>query len=215
MTDPTQERLLEAAAEVFAEKGFKAASIRLICKQAGANIAAVNYYFGDKERLYIEAVKFAHRGCVEGMHFPQWTPETPAIDKLRDFIRMMVTNMMTPRSVASTQLMMRELAHPTAACVEVVRDYIRPIAGRLGAIIAELRPDLPEQQRILVAFSVVGQCLFYRTQRPVASLLIGEDAFAKLSVDVVAEHISGFTLRALGVDEPSRPTPVPTQGVRS
>src|SRR6516225_3507431 len=98
MTDPVQERLLEAAEQVFGEKGFKAASVREICKQAGANIAAVNYYFGDKERLYIEAVKYAHRGCVEGMNFPQWRPETPPLEKLREFIRVMVTNMLTPRS---------------------------------------------------------------------------------------------------------------------
>ena len=70
MTDGPETRLLEAAERVFAEKGYKAASVREICKQAGLNIAGVNYYFGDKERLYIEAVKYAHRGCTEGVaHF--------------------------------------------------------------------------------------------------------------------------------------------------
>src|SRR5438105_14110584 len=125
MTDATQQRLLEAAEEIFAEKGFKATSIRAICKRAGANIAAVNYYFGDKEKLYIETVKYAHRGCTEGAPFPEWVPDTPPVQKLRDFIRVMVSRMLSPQSPASLQLMMREMAHPTAACVEVVREYIQ------------------------------------------------------------------------------------------
>src|SRR5205823_14288862 len=115
MTDATQQRLLEAAEQVFADKGFKAASIREISKRAGANIAAVNYYFGDKERLYIEAVKYASRGCTQGVPFPDWPPGTPPADKLRDFIRVMMTRVMEPQSAASLQLMMREMVQPTSA----------------------------------------------------------------------------------------------------
>jgi AcrR family transcriptional regulator len=47
----TREALLEAAAQVFAELGFRAATVREICQRARANIASVNYHFGDKENL--------------------------------------------------------------------------------------------------------------------------------------------------------------------
>ena len=50
--DTTKAKLLEAAGEEFADKGFEKATIRGICELAGANIAAVNYHFGDKEQLY-------------------------------------------------------------------------------------------------------------------------------------------------------------------
>jgi AcrR family transcriptional regulator len=204
MTDATQQRLLEAAEQVFAEKGFQGASVREICNQAGANIAAVNYYFGDKERLYIETVKYAHRAlCTDGEPFPEWGPGVPAQDRLRDFIRVMVTRILAPPSVASLQLMMREMVQPTAACVEVVQEYIRPIAEKLGGILEELMPRGSVRERYLVAFSIVGQCHFYRNHRAVASLLVGEEEFRQFDVDLVTGHIYAFTLRALGLEPDS------------
>src|SRR5579872_793581 len=59
--DATREHLLEAAAEVFAEAGFRTATVREICQRAGANIAAVNYHFGDKEKLYRAVLKDSFR----------------------------------------------------------------------------------------------------------------------------------------------------------
>ncbi|MBL8796677.1 MAG: CerR family C-terminal domain-containing protein [Planctomycetia bacterium] len=199
MTDPTQERLLQAAEEVFAEKGFQGGSVREICKRAGANVAAVNYYFGDKERLYIEAVKYAHRACTQGTPLPNWTPDTPPLRKLGDFIRVFTTRMLQPSSAASLQLMMREMAQPTAACVEVVRDYIRPMAERLQAILRELKPDAVAEDLYLHGFSIVGQCLFYRQNRPIAALLVGDEGFQKFDVERVTRHITAFTLGALGL----------------
>ena len=43
----TRERLLKAAEALFAERGFKRVTVREICLAARANVAAVNYHFGD------------------------------------------------------------------------------------------------------------------------------------------------------------------------
>ena len=59
--DLTKTRLLEAAGEEFADKGFEGATVRVICDRAGVNLAAVNYHFGDKEHLYVQALLHAHR----------------------------------------------------------------------------------------------------------------------------------------------------------
>src|SRR5215831_6348182 len=53
----TRRRLLDTAACLFAERGFNKVSVRDICKQAGANVAAVNYYFRDKWGLYREILQ--------------------------------------------------------------------------------------------------------------------------------------------------------------
>jgi len=55
----TEKRLLEAAGEIFAEHGYRAATIHQICQRAGANIAAVNYHFSDKEQLYHEVIRYS------------------------------------------------------------------------------------------------------------------------------------------------------------
>ena len=63
--DPTKVRLIEAAGEEFASKGYDSARIRTICERAGANIAAVNYHFGDKEKLYAEVLRYSHQKALE------------------------------------------------------------------------------------------------------------------------------------------------------
>jgi TetR/AcrR family transcriptional regulator, regulator of cefoperazone and chloramphenicol sensitivity len=111
----------------------------------------------------------------------------------------MVRRMVTHSTATETTLMMREMIHPTAACEEVVRDYIRPIADALRGILAELLPGASQETLYMTGFSVVGQCLFYKQNRPVARLLMGEAEFEALDADRIAEHIAAFTLRGVGV----------------
>src|ERR1044072_8151716 len=84
--DTTRERIAEAAGEIFAERGFDGTTIRDICQRAGANVAAVNYYFGDKQRLYVESVSQAHRWGMEQFPLPPWSGDTSPEAKLGDFI---------------------------------------------------------------------------------------------------------------------------------
>jgi len=62
-SDPTREKLLEVAEQVFADRGYQAATIREICERAGANVAAVNYHFGDKLGLYTEVLQQSVRAA--------------------------------------------------------------------------------------------------------------------------------------------------------
>ncbi|HLW64137.1 MAG TPA: CerR family C-terminal domain-containing protein [Gemmataceae bacterium] len=196
--DDTRDRLILAAEEVFAAKGFEAASVRDILRRANVkNIAAINYYFGDKERLYIETVKNAHTCCNAGIPFPDWPAGAAPEQKLRDFVHTMLQRLFQPQRPTAFQLMLREMAFPTKACVEVVQEYIRPMAAVLAGILEELLPGLPRQKHFLIGFSIVGQCLHYRQNRAVCSLLMGPEIFDKLSIDMLAEHIAEFTLAAI------------------
>lgn len=198
-------RLLLAAESVFARKGFDGATVRDICDLAGMNVAAINYHFGDKERLYIETVRHAHTcGVADAGPVPDHSGLPPA-EQLRAFIAGMLRSMDAPVRPESMQLLMRELSQPSQATMSVVEDFIRPMAMGLFAILAELLPTMPERQRLMVGFSVVGQCLFYRQNRTVATLLFGPAAVDALTPDGITEHITRFTFAALGLagDYPS------------
>lgn len=199
-TDDTRDRLLNSAGEVFAQKGFESSTVREICALAGANVAAVNYHFGDKERLYLAAVQEAH--CDHGTPpRADWPPGMSAEQKLVEFIRQMMVDMIDQdRPTWQIALVMREMSKPTRACEELVKSFIGPKFAILGDILSELLPaSATEREKHLHAFSVVGQCLLYRFHRPIGRLLLGEEEFQSLfDVELLTRHIARFSLAALG-----------------
>lgn len=56
-SDATRQAILKAAQQVFMTKGFDAAGVREIAREAGANVALINRYFGSKEQLFFAAAK--------------------------------------------------------------------------------------------------------------------------------------------------------------
>jgi TetR/AcrR family transcriptional regulator, regulator of cefoperazone and chloramphenicol sensitivity len=200
--DPTRTRLLEAAGEEFAANGFDAARVRTISERANANVAAINYHFGDKQQLYIEAVLEAHR-CGAPM-LPQSLFESgTAAEQLRRYIHHFLNNVLAMRqNTWHHALMLREMLQPTAACEAVVRESIRPRFDRLMGIMRRVCPEAEERRLHALAFSVIGQCLHYKMARPVSERLVGPEAYAALDLDFLTEHITTFTLAALGLAPP-------------
>lgn len=201
--DQTRARLLEAAGEEFAEKGFEAARIRRICERAGVNLAAVNYHFGDKERLYAEALREAHR-CGTELLPASVFEDAPPGEQLRRYIRHFLSNVVAldHRQKWHHALMLRELIQPTAASETLVRESIRPRFERLKGIMQRVCPEADDRRIHALVFSVIGQCLHYKVARTVSERLIGTEAYQALDLDFLAEHISGFSLAALGLASP-------------
>lgn len=201
--DDTRHRLLDAAGEVFAEKGFQAATVREICRRAEANLAAVNYHFGDKEHLYVEAVKHAQFGGVSEPP-PELPPDTPPAVQLQEYIRRMLARLLDDsRPAWHTRLMAREMIEPSEACVAIIEPYVRSNFELLNRILAELLPpETPAADRHLVAFSIVGQCLHFKIHAPIAVRLVGEEELQTYDVARLADHVARFSLAALGHGRP-------------
>lgn len=53
-----RERVLAAARELFAERGYDAASVRAVAARAGVDPALVHHHFGTKQRLFLAASRF-------------------------------------------------------------------------------------------------------------------------------------------------------------
>ncbi len=196
----TRQHLLAAAGEVFAEVGFRAATVREICERAGANIAAVNYHFGDKERLYRAVLQETYQTAVK--KYPAdygLRDDATAEERLRAFVHSLLLRIFSDGpSAQHGKLMAREMMEPTGALDEVVREDIRPMSTLLVAIVGELLgPGTDEGTRRLCANSVVSQALFYHHCRPVVVRLYPDMRFDRAGIDRLTEHITRFSLAAI------------------
>ncbi|MDB6021432.1 MAG: transcriptional regulator, TetR family [Pedosphaera sp.] len=197
--DATREHLLEAAANVFAEVGFHAATVREICQRAGANIAAVNYHFGDKEQLYRAVLKETHH-CALAKYPADFglPPRATAEQRLHAFVFSFLMRIFSEgRSARHGKLMAREMIEPTGALDEIVSENIRPMAVVLTGIVGDLLPKSDVETRRLCAMSVVSQVLFYHHCRPVVMRMFPDMKFDQKGIEKLAAHITRFSLTAI------------------
>ena len=198
--DETRRQILEAAGEVFAEVGFDRATVREICQRAGANVAAVNYHFGDKETLYTEVLRDSQR-----MAFEKYPPllgvaaDAPPEEKLRAFVRSFLLRLFDNGPITRFgRIMSREMVEPTGALDALLKERIRPMADLLRGILAEILGRSPHDEEVrLCAFSVVSQCVFYHHCRTMILRLFPEQRLDASAVDRLATHIANFSLAAL------------------
>lgn len=197
----TRQRLLEAAGEVFAEKGFRSATTREICTKARANVAAINYHFGDKERLYEAVVRYAHRHAAE--RYPLGGDSEPKgaspSGRLRAFVeRLLFRTLSEGRPAWQAKLLAREMIEPTRALDSLVHTDFRPILEALDSICREfLGPDATEREVRLTTRSVIGQCVYYRHAKGVIARLHPEERYQPEDIRRLADHIAEFSLGGL------------------
>lgn len=208
----TKARLLEAAGEEFADKGFEKANVRAICDRAAVkNLAAVNYYFGSKEALYEQALLVAHQCGGGQLELPE-TAGLPAEEQLRQYIHAFLTMILGESARQQGwqhRLMIRETTEPTAAIDTLIRQSIRPRFDWLQAILRRILPDAEQAAIDATSFSVIGQCLHYKFARQVNVRLLGDERFAALDLDYLSDHIARFCLAALGMGQPIGSGPAP------
>lgn len=196
----TRQHLLEAAGEVFAEAGYRSATVREICERAGANIAAVNYHFGDKEKLYLAVLQETYRTAIK-MYPADYglKPNATAEERLRAFVHSLLLRIFSDGpSARHGKLMAREMMEPTGALDAIVREDIQPMSALLLSTVGELLgPGADEGTKRLCANSVVSQALFYHHCRPVVVRIAPELKFDRAGLDRLAEHITQFSLAAI------------------
>jgi len=198
----TRDRLLASAREVFAKKGYHHATVAEVCEGAGANIAAVNYYFRSKETLYVEAWQSAFRRSL-ATHPPDGgvPADAPPETRLRGRIRSIMHRVADPES-QEFDIIHKELANPTGLLTETLRTAIEPLRQGFGDVIRELLgPDVPDTDVRLCEKSTITQCMhfmmrerFYRLSPDVAPP--GPPPLG-LDVDVIADHVFRFSLAGI------------------
>jgi AcrR family transcriptional regulator len=196
----TRLRLLEAAGETFAQLGFRDATVRDICKRASANVAAVNYHFGDKERLYVATLE--HWITASYQRFPPdggLGPGEPAVARLRALIRSLLLRLLIDgRASIHGKLLARELFDPTPAFDLQFKTALAPMLQRMEATVGEIgEHKLTDRQLHSATLSIVGQCTFYHHSRPLIARLYPDQGYDSAEIERIADHITDFSIAGI------------------
>jgi AcrR family transcriptional regulator len=187
---------LEAAGEMFAELGFHHATVRQICDRAGANIASVNYHFGDKAGLYTEVVRQSMGSTrLDAVHAALEQNAAPE-ETLRAVVKARLGSLKgQDLEDWHFRIIMHEMAKPTPAMNQVVTEAIRPVYSRLREVISRMLGLPAEHEKTrLCAHSIIGQIMFYAFARPVITRLWPEMKMTAQQLDLIANHIADFSL---------------------
>lgn len=196
----TEQRLLEAAGEVFAEHGYRAATVRQICEKAGANVAAVNYYFGDKEKLYRAVLRSVPDAYME-KYPPRFglRPEATAAEQLRAYVQSLLRRIFDAgRPGWHAKIIAREMVEPTRALDSLLEEVARPLHRELAAIVRQLLgPAATDDDVRLCSLSIIGQCVYYHHARTVLARLYPQPMDNAEDIARLADHITEFSLAGL------------------
>jgi len=194
----TRQRLLDAAAEVFAATGYRRATIAEICRRAAANIAAVHYHFGDKQGLYAAVFDYAQqRATTEEASTPPEEPSDPE-ERLRLLVTSFVRRLLDPRRPAwIARLMAHELIEPSDVLDRLVRERMRANHEQIARAVRDLLgPDASPETVRLCTLSVISQCVFYRHSAAVVTRLYPEIVPSR-EIERIAAHVTQFSLAAI------------------
>lgn len=195
----TRAALLEAGGAVFAEKGFDRATGKEICARAGANVAAINYYFGGVEGLYAAVLRLAHNRVVSVDHLQALVArEHDAGSQLEAIVGMFARAVTGPASSSWVfRVIGREVVAPSRVFSEMRDKEIFPKLRVLRPVVAELM-DLPEDHAAVAraCISIVAPCVL---------LLIGDRRFLKQAfpsfgfdnAEAIAQHMVSFALAGI------------------
>ena len=163
---PAQDRLLDAAEQLFSEHGFEGAGVRDIASAAGCNIAAVNYYFGGKDKLYTEVwrrqlvqMRDARLQAIEQVMSE--SGGNPALEKL---IRSFSNAFLGPfrdesRSRRFMNLMAREMIDQRVPVNMFIDEVVKPTMGAIREALLKACPGLEESRIPLLIIFLAGQLM--------------------------------------------------------
>ncbi|KAB0266395.1 TetR/AcrR family transcriptional regulator [Microvirga brassicacearum] len=205
----TRAQILQAAGEVFAEKGLDRTTGKEIADRAGTNSAAVNYYFGGVAGLYEEVLVEAHRRFVSYEALTTIaTREGTAEEKLRSFIELVVTTLTGPASSSwAFRVLSREILSPSPFIEALRMRELQPKKLLISAIVGEIM-DLPADHPAVASgcFSVVMPCaMLLVADRHLLTQLFPILGGGPGNTESLVDHLVRFSLAGLvAVAEPYR-----------
>jgi AcrR family transcriptional regulator len=212
----TQRRLLNTAEELFASQGFDGTPIRDITTEAKCNIAAVNYFFGDKQELYEELFRQRLREmCDSRLKAIKTVMSEKGKPTLEKLLHAYSVDFLEPfsdpqRSQRFMQLFFRELAEQRLPKNMFLEEMAAPVMAAMEDALAVLCPNLNKHDAQMSALSITGQLVHIMQVKVLfegaPGLASGESrggqghSIASINIDDAIDHIVKFSaggIRAL------------------
>lgn len=190
--EDARNRLLDAAEKLFCKKGFHAVSVRELTTEAGCNIAAVNYHFGGKEKLYTEMFRRQFEMMIQG-HLEAidrvMSESNPSLEKLlwavmEPPIRRVMNNETGGKIL---RLLVREVLDQKIDSEYIARDMKEKLFDRLGQVFMELVSGLAEEKITLIVMSFDGVIL-----HPFLFMEFYQKTIPDLTIDGLIDHMVRF-----------------------
>ncbi|HOW98823.1 MAG TPA: CerR family C-terminal domain-containing protein [Kiritimatiellia bacterium] len=195
--EDAKKRILLAAMEKFADRGFGPTSVREICEAAGVNVAAVNYYFRSKEQLYHEVFKtlFEDVGAplmaIPAKVHDQASWKAALMEWIMTALRLVTEE--KPPTRWMVQLTAHERTHPSSMFPVLYESFFKPLRESLGML---LRMGMPagtdETDTCIWEITVASQVVVYTHRAPPwYALLIPPDVPREEWIERTARIIAG------------------------
>ena len=181
----TRARILDAALDLFSERGLTGTTVRDIAGRANVNVAAISYYFGGKDELY-KAVAQMVIGGIEArvrrragdlLDEPPTDP-TAALEALQRLFEAVADAILGPAEMRRiARFVIREQMQPTAA-FDILFGTMSRIHGgacRLMGMATGREPETAETR--LRVFTLLGQVLVFRVAEAVVLRRMGVDSY--------------------------------------
>ncbi|MGN5517673.1 TetR family transcriptional regulator [Halopseudomonas sp. Lyrl_26] len=215
----TVERILDAAEQLFAEKGFAETSLRLITSKAGVNLAAVNYHFGSKKSL-IQAVftRFLNpfvTSLEQELDRQQQAGVTdPTLEQLLEMLVRLVLAV-KPRSGNDLSTFMRLLGLAFSQSQGHLRKYLGEVYGkvfkRYMTLVLRSAPELPVDVLFWRVHFMLGSAAFTLSSMK-ALKAMGEAEYGdRASTDEILRQMVPFFAAGMRAELVNNAEPAPAE----
>lgn len=195
--DSTEQKIFEAAHEIFTQKGMDGAKMQEIADRAGINKALLHYYYRTKEKLY-ESVARAIIGKAIPAIRQIIESELPLEEKITQFIETYIG--IISRNPFIPLFILSEInKHPERFIDTIVpKDlpkpevFFRQVEAEIAA--GRIRPIKP--QHLIV--NVISMCVFPFVGKPMMRILLGmSSGEMRVFLEERKEQVTSFVLAAL------------------
>ena len=162
-SEATRAKIIEAAGQLFAEKGLHGVTVRDIAKKADTHLSALNYHFRGKDALYQEVLLHACKSALlspdERTYLESLDPEEALFLFVKETIKLYAKQPVFNWQLA---IINREFWEPSPVFEEVVQEFFKPETDFIFRIIGRITDRPAESHEVrFAAIGLLGLLTFY------------------------------------------------------